>query len=118
MNENVKAAHAAHQEKDVDLKNKPHTQDAPTNELLAHGRRTATVARLIAHHLFLPPEEMSLLLPACLLRHHIAAAGAENMETLANIFWEDAPVVHDQNPGQVRKILDAYDALMAGRHAT
>jgi putative nucleotidyltransferase with HDIG domain len=78
-----------------------------------HCRRTAAVAKLIAHHLFLPLEEKDLLNAAALLHHRgIGLLTPKSMgRLLADIFGENAPapVVHDGVPIIVRGVLNAYD---------
>ena len=78
-----------------------------------HCRRTAAVAKLIAHHLFWPSEDQHLLTTACLLHHRcIGLLAPKSMERLlAGIFGENAPalVVADCVPVIVRGVLNAYD---------
>jgi putative nucleotidyltransferase with HDIG domain len=79
----------------------------------AHCRRTAAVADLIAHQLFLPSEQKDLLRAACLLHHRntglLAPKGLERL--LGDIFGEGVPAVvtEDDIPERVRGVLDAYD---------
>lgn len=79
----------------------------------AHCRRTAAVANLIAHQLFLPSEEKDLLRAACLLHHHgTGLLAPKSMERLlADIFGEGVPavVIEDRVPGTVRRVLNAYN---------
>src|SRR5476649_1349735 len=90
------------------------TAEVSPTAVEAHCRRTAAVAKLIAHHLFLPSEEKDLLFAACLLHHRgIGLLAPKSMERLlADIFGEDAPafVVDDPIPAIVRGVLNAYDA--------
>jgi len=88
-------------------------------EVLAHCRRTAAVAKLIAHHLFLPSEEKALLCAACLL-HHCGTgllAPESKHRLLADVFGEEPParLVADPMPGIVRDVLNAYEAPGSGR---
>ena len=79
----------------------------------AHCRRTAAVADLIAHQLFLPSEEKDLLHAACLLHHTgCGLLGPKSLDRLlADIFEEGAPaVILDPVPERVRAVLNAYDA--------
>jgi hypothetical protein len=79
---------------------------------LVHCRRTAAVAALIAHQLFLPSEEKDLLCDACLLHHRsLGLFAPKSMERLlTDIFGEDAAlVVCDPIPVKVREVLNAYD---------
>ena len=86
-----------------------------------HCQRTAAVAKLIAHHLFLPSEEKDLLCAACLLHHRsIALIAPKGMERLlADIFGEDAPalVVDDPVPVIVRGFLKPTLFLAGERHS-
>ena len=83
-----------------------------------HCRRTAAVAKLIAHHLFLPSEEKDLLCTVCLLHHRsIGLFAPKSMERLlADIFGKNAPalVVDDSVPIVVRGVLNAYDVPGTG----
>jgi putative nucleotidyltransferase with HDIG domain len=79
---------------------------------LVHCRRTAAVAKLIAHQLFLPSEEKDLLCDACLLHHRsLGLCAPKSLERLlTDIFGEDAAlVVRDPVPVKVRGVLNAYD---------
>ena len=79
---------------------------------MVHCRRTAAVAALIAHQLFLPSEEKDLLCDACLLHHRgLGLFAPKSMERLlTDIFGEDAAlVVCDPVPVKVRGVLNAYD---------
>ena len=50
---------------------------------MVHCRRTAAVAKLIAHQLFLPSEEKDLLCDACLLHHRsLGLFAPKSMERL------------------------------------
>lgn len=84
----------------------------------AHCRRTAAVADLIAHHLFLQSEEKDLLRTACLLHHHSTGLFAPKslQRLLADIFEEGVPaaVMEDRVPESVRGVLNAYDAPGTG----
>jgi putative nucleotidyltransferase with HDIG domain len=79
----------------------------------AHCRRTAAVADLIAHQLFLPSEEKDLLRAACLSHHRgtgvLARKSVERL--LADIFEDSVPavVLEGGTPDQVRGVLSAYD---------
>jgi putative nucleotidyltransferase with HDIG domain len=89
------------------------TASATPEEVLVHCRRTAAVAKLIAHHLFLSSEEKNLLSAACLLHHrNFGLLAPKSMQRLlADIFGEDAPafVVDDPVPAIVGGVLAAYD---------
>ena len=78
-----------------------------------HCRRTAAVARLIGHQLFLPSEEKDLLRAACLLHHHnVSTLPPEETEVLlADIFGGNAQVLslEERSPGVVRGVLSAND---------
>jgi hypothetical protein len=82
-------------------------------EVLVHCRRTSAVAKLIAHHLFLPSEEKNLLCAACLLHHRsFGPLSPKSVQRLlADILGEGAPafVVDDPVPVIVRGVLNAYD---------
>lgn len=84
----------------------------------AHCRRTAAVAKLIAHHLFLPAEEKDLLSAACLLHHSCTGLLApRTMERLlADVGGEGtpAPVIGDPVPSTVRRVLNAFDCPGSG----
>jgi putative nucleotidyltransferase with HDIG domain len=79
---------------------------------LVHCRRTAAVARLIAHHLFLQPEEKDLLDAACFLHHGSIGVGAPKRleRLLADIFPKDVPALLARAPISVgaRGVLNAY----------
>lgn len=83
-----------------------------------HCRRTAAVARLIAHHLFLPSEDKDLLRAACLLHHHnICQLAPKIMEGLvADISGEDASglVVDNRVHLRICGVLNAYDVPGSG----
>lgn len=85
---------------------------------MVHCRRTAAVAKLIAHHLFLPSEEKDLLCAACLLHHDgIGRLGPQSMQRLwTDLFREGAlaPVVAESIPGMVRAVLKAYEVPGSG----
>jgi HD-like signal output (HDOD) protein len=67
--------------------------------LLAHCRRVAALAHLIAHHLFLPSEEKSLLHAACLLHHVNRGFSAAAMSRLlADICPEAKPAGTPADP--------------------
>ena len=89
------------------------TAEVSPTAVEAHCRRTAAVAKLIAHHLFLPSEEQDLLNAACLLHHRsIGLLAPKSMERLlAGVFGETAPafVVDDHIPVIVRGVLNACD---------
>jgi HD-like signal output (HDOD) protein len=89
------------------------TVAASSSPVDVHCRRTAAVAKLIAHHLFLPSKEKDLLCAACLLHHRgIGLFAPKSMERLlAGIFGENAPapVVEDPVPVIVRGVLNAYE---------
>lgn len=78
-----------------------------------HCRRTAAVAKLIAHHLFLPSEERNILCVVCLLHHRsISLLAPKGMERLlTDIFGIDAPVrgMEAPVPVVVRGVLNAYN---------
>lgn len=84
----------------------------------AHCRRTAAVADLIAHQLFLRSEEKDLLRTACLLHHQCTGLFApKNLaRLLADIFEEGVPaaVMEDRVPESVRGVLNAYHAPGTG----
>src|SRR5664279_2792103 len=84
--------------------------------VLHHCRRTAAIAKLIAHHLFLPTEEKAVLFAACLLHHSIAGLLAPQamQRLLADVLGEEAPPVGDLIPGTVRKVLDACQVPGSG----
>ena len=83
-----------------------------------HCRRTAAVAKLIAHQLFLPSGEQNLLTTACLLHHScIGLLAPKSMERLlADVFGENAPALAaaDGVPLRVRGVLNAYDVSGTG----
>jgi putative nucleotidyltransferase with HDIG domain len=83
-----------------------------------HCRRTAAVAKLIAHQMFWPSEDQHLLTTACLLHHRcVGLLAPKSMERLlAGIFGENAPalVVADCVPVIVRGVLNAYDVPGSG----
>lgn len=86
-----------------------------TKGLLAHCRRTAAVAKLIAHHLFLPSEEKNLLCAACLLHHRSTGLLApESMARLLVDIFGEALRVDDPVPVIVRGVLNAYDVPGSG----
>jgi putative nucleotidyltransferase with HDIG domain len=93
----------------------PHSKTAAVSpaDVEVHCRRTAAVAKLIAHHLFLPFEEQKLLTASCLLHHcSIGLRAPKGMERLlTDIFGKDepAPGVCDPVPIVVRGVLNAYD---------
>jgi putative nucleotidyltransferase with HDIG domain len=93
---------------------KPHLDTVAVfpNAVEAHCRRTAAVAKLIAHHLFLPSEEKDLLCAACLMHHRgIGLFAPKSMKRLlADVYWQGAPalILHDSVPIQVRGVLNAY----------
>jgi len=78
-----------------------------------HCRRTAAVAKLIAHHLFLPSEEKDLLCAACLMyQRKVGLLAPKGMERLsADFSGVDAPavVMEDPVPVVIRGVLNAYD---------
>jgi putative nucleotidyltransferase with HDIG domain len=84
----------------------------------AHCRRTAAVATLVAHHLFLPSEEKDLLRAACVLHHHDIGLLTPNAieRLLADGFGEDAPalVVDDRFAVMVHGILNTYNVPGCG----
>jgi len=99
-----------------ELISQPHLNTASCCEdvkFSGHCRRTAAVARLIGHQLFLPSEEKDLLRAACLLHHHnIFALEPEETEVLlADIFGGTAQALalEDRFPGVVRGVLKAND---------
>ena len=85
---------------------------------MVHSRRTAAVAKLIAHHLFLTSEELSLLTTACLLHHRFTGllAPKSTQRLLADIFGENAPatIAADRVPVRVRGVLNACDVPGTG----
>jgi putative nucleotidyltransferase with HDIG domain len=90
---------------------------SPSSEgVMAHCRRTAAVAKLIAHHCFLPSEEKDLLHSTC-LQHH-CSTGLLEPKTLARlltgIFRETARVPDDPIPVAARGVLDACEAPGSG----
>jgi putative nucleotidyltransferase with HDIG domain len=95
----------------------PHPKTASASrgavEYSGHCRRTAAVAKLIGHHLFLPSEEKDLLRAACLLHHHniSALAPGDTELLLAEIFGGTAQAlaVEDRFPGILRGVLNANE---------
>ena len=83
-----------------------------------HCQRTAAIAKLIAHHLFLPSEEKELLFDACLLHHRNTGLFSPKCmkRLLADIFGETevTPFVDDPIPAMVRRVLNAFDVPGSG----
>ena len=102
--------------------NHPHPEAAgvsqATMEFSIHCGRTAAVARLIAHQLFLPSEEKDLLRAVCLLHHHNIdlLAPQDVAQLLADIFKGTAHTValDDRFPDMVCGVLGAYQVLGSG----
>ena len=101
----------------TDLIDQPHASQ-PAGECAAHCRRVAAIARLIAHHLFLPSEEKDLLRAACVLHHHDIGLLAPNVidRLLADGFGEDAAalVVDERFAVMVLGLLKACDIHVSG----
>jgi putative nucleotidyltransferase with HDIG domain len=86
--------------------------------ILAHCQRTAALANLIAHHLFLPSEEKALLRTACLLHHSGAGLlSPRSMERLLADLGGKGEVATDgidPVPDTVRGVLNALDVPGSG----
>jgi len=82
----------------------------------AHSRRTAAVARLIAHHRFLPSAEKDLLYAACLHQHCGSALLKPESAArhLTDTFRGAMRVLDDDVPIAVRGVLDAWDVPGSG----
>lgn len=78
-----------------------------------HSRRTAAIANLIAHQLFLPSEEKGLLFSACLLHHH--SREPLNLNDMQRFLSDvlDAPAT-PIGTEQVLQVLQAYDTPGTG----
>lgn len=104
------------------MPNHPHLEAAAVSETAVefsvHCGRTAAVARLIAHQLFMPSEEKDLLRAACLLHHHnIDLLAPENVaRLLADIFRGTARTLTLDNrfPDMVCGVLKDYQVLGSG----
>ena len=83
---------------------------------LAHFRRTAAVAKLIAHHCFLPSEEKDLLHAACMQQHRCSSL--LEPESVARLWADTFPgtvlILEDHVPVAVRGVLDAWDVPGSG----
>ncbi|MEO8592054.1 MAG: HDOD domain-containing protein [Candidatus Solibacter sp.] len=93
---------------------------SPSNpEVEVHCRRTEAVAKLMAHHLFLPSEEKDLLCAAC-LRHHNGTGLLEpqSMQRLLTDVWSEAPALLMDDaipvPTAIRNVLNAYNVPGSG----
>lgn len=79
-----------------------------------HSRRTAAIANLIAHQLFLPSEEKGLLFSSCLLHHHSRDPRSLNemQRFLSDVLDAAAPT--PSGTELVLQVLKAYDTPGTG----
>jgi putative nucleotidyltransferase with HDIG domain len=78
--------------------------------LIAHCRRVAAIGQAVAHHLFLPSEQKSLLYAASLFHHHHSGAPGDAVRgVLRSVERPGAGSENDHRLAEIVRFADSYD---------